>query len=351
MEKDPNNPGTPLEMAKIYLMRRQFEGVKAVVAKIPADSPDYAQGLLLLVRACRGEQNYPEAQQALAQLDGKVPRARLLMEKARTLEGMGDKGAVTVYQEIIATKPDSQTAKVARAREARTQGNWGAAYKDFAQALEGAPQDIELLNELEEVRQQLRPQMASRGFPGSQGERHPEEAQRPWQFSRSSREPGGLGLSNYLPALVSDVLPIVQPESLYFTDSNGLHGWVFRIAGSFWITKVLPAQIGAEYRVYNQNTQNAQGGHAQLRLGPGFWPGSQGIHPLATGGSLPGPGTSGGSRPAEAQWRNYSAAVLEADRFYWSPKQGQVRRFVPFPEPPHFLFIDDDSGHRIDFQG
>ena len=68
---------------------------------------------------------------------------------------------------------------MARAREARVQGNWGAAYKDFAQALQGAPQDIELLNELEEVRQQMRPQMASRGFPGSRGERRPEEAQRP----------------------------------------------------------------------------------------------------------------------------------------------------------------------------
>jgi tetratricopeptide (TPR) repeat protein len=266
MEQDPNNPDTPLEMAKVYLMRHQFEGVKAAVAKIPADSPNYAQGRLLLVRACRGEQNYPEAQAALAQLDRKVPREDYLMEKARTLEGMGDKGAAAVYQEIITLKPDSQAAKVARAREARSQGNLGAAYKDFALALQDAPQDIELLNELEDVRQQMRPQLASRGFPGTQGERHPEEAQRPWQFSRFNREPGGLGLSNYFPAFVSDVLPIVQPESLYFTDSNGLHGSVFRIGGGFWITKVLPARFGAEYRQYNQNTQNVKFGTLNLGL-------------------------------------------------------------------------------------
>lgn len=270
MEEDPNNPGTPLEMAKVYLVRRQFEGVKAAVGKIPADSPDYAQGLLLLVRACRGEQNYTEAQAALAQLDTKVPREDYLMEKARTLEGMGDKGAVTVYQEIIAAKPDSQAAKVARAREARSRGNWGAAYKDFALALQDAPQDIELLNELEDVRQQMRPQLASRGFPVSTGERRPEEAQRPWQFSRFNREPQGLGLSNYLPAFVSDVLPIVQPEALYFQDSNKLYGGVLRVSGSFWITKVLPAQLGAEYREYNQNNQNVKYGQLNLGLNPVF---------------------------------------------------------------------------------
>jgi tetratricopeptide (TPR) repeat protein len=266
MEKDSSNPGAPLEMAKVYLVRRQFEGVKAAVAKIPADSPDYAQGLLLLVRACRGEQNYPEAQAALTQLDGKVPRADYLMEKARNLEGLGDKGAGTVYQEIIALKPDSQGAKVARARAARSQGNFGAAYKNFALALQDAPQDIELLNELEDVRQQMRPQLASRGFPGSAGERRPEEASRPWQFSRFNREPQGLGLSNYLPAFVSDVVPLVQPEALLFTDSNGLHGSILRIGGSFWITKLLPAQLGVEYRQYNQNTKNVKKGTFNLGL-------------------------------------------------------------------------------------
>ena len=237
-----------------------------MVAKIPADSPDYSQGLLLLVQAYRGEQNYPETLRTLAQLEGKIPPADFLMEKARTLEAMGDKGAVTIYQEIVAIKPDSQAAQVARARQARSRGNWGAAYKEFAQALKEAPQDLELLNELEDVRQQMRPQVASRGFPGSRGERRPEEAQRPWQFSRFGREPRGLGLSNYLPAFLSDVLPIIQPESLFLTDSNKLYGGIFRIGGGFWITKVLPAQLGLEYREYNQNTKNVKMGTLNLGL-------------------------------------------------------------------------------------
>ena len=247
-------------------MRRQYEGVKAVVAKIPPDSPDYVPGLLLLAQACRGEQNYPETLRTLAQLEGKIPPADFLMEKARTLEAMGDKGAVTLYQEIVTIKPGSQTAQVARARQARSRGNWGAAYKEFAQALKEAPQDLELLNELEDVRQQMRPQVASRGFPGSRGERRPEEAQRPLQFSRFGREPRGLGLSNYLPAFLSDVLPIIQPESLFLTDSNKLYGGIFRISGGFWITKVLPAQLGVEYREYNQNTKNVKMGTLNLGL-------------------------------------------------------------------------------------
>ena len=266
LESEPDNPAAPLEMARIYLRRGQYEGVKAAVAKIPADAPDYSQGLLLLVRAYRGEQSYPEALRTLAQLEGKIPPEDFLMEKARTLEAMGDRGAVELYEQIRTLKPDSPAAKVARAREARAQGNWGAAYRDFAQALQDAPQDIELLNELEDVRQQMRPQMASRGFPDSRGQRRPEEAQRPWQFSRFGREPQGLGLSNYPPAFVSEVLPIVQPESLYLTDSNKLYGGIFRIGGGFWITKVLPAQLGVEYREYNQNNQNVPQGQLDLGL-------------------------------------------------------------------------------------
>jgi predicted Zn-dependent protease len=185
LAQEGDNPAAPLEMAKIYLMRGQYEGVKAMVAKIPADSPDFPPGQLLLVQACRGEQNYQEAMANLNQLEGKITQETFLMEKARTLEGLGDKTAVAVYQEIISAQPNSQTAKVARARQARAQGNWGAAYQDFARALQDAPQDIELLNELEDVRQHLRPQMASRGFPDSRGERRPEEAHRarPQQLS------------------------------------------------------------------------------------------------------------------------------------------------------------------------
>jgi tetratricopeptide (TPR) repeat protein len=334
MGKERNNPAAPLEMAKIYLMRRQFEGAKAMVAKISANSPDYAQGLLLLVRACRGEQNYPEAQKALAQLKGKVPQEAYLMEKARTLEGMGDKSAIAVYQEIIAANPDSQRAKVARARAARARGNWGAAYKDFALALQDAPQDVELLNELEEVRQQLRPEMSSRGFPNSRGERRPEEALSPSQFSRYDRQAGGLGFSNYLPAMVSDILPIVQPETLYFDDSNGLHGWVFRVAGGFWITKVLPAQFGAEFRQYSQNTGSINLGTLNLGMDKVY-----------------GQEAKASSRLRRAEVNLGLGPLAVADRLklsgdiilrrYWKRtdikvgQQGQV--FVPFPLPAHFL--------------
>ena len=44
-------------------------------------------------------------------------------------------------------------------------------------------------------------------------------------------------------------------------------------------------------------------------------------------------------------------------RRYWKRtdltvgQQGQVQSFVPFPLPPHFLFIDTNSGHGLDFQG
>jgi hypothetical protein len=57
----------------------------------------------------------------------------------------------------------------------------------------------------------------------------------------------------------------VLPESLYFTDSNKLYGWIVRLSGGFWITKVLPARLGLEYREYNQNVASVPQG--QLNLG------------------------------------------------------------------------------------
>jgi tetratricopeptide (TPR) repeat protein len=191
LEKESDKPGAPLKIARLYLVRGQYEGVKAAVAKIPADSPDRPPGLLLLAQACRGQRSFKEAQAALAELSGKIPREAWLMEKAQLLEAMGDKGAVDLYEAIIRAQPGSQAARVARARAAKARGNWGAAYKDYAEALKYAPQDIELLNELEFVRQQLRPQVASRRFPYSRGERRPEEVQRPWQFSCERNESAG----------------------------------------------------------------------------------------------------------------------------------------------------------------
>lgn len=264
-----NDPAVCLEMARVYLIRGQYEGVKAVSALIPEGRPERDSGLLLLAQACRLEGSYAETLKTLAQLEGRIPRETQLMEKARTLEAMGDRKAVGLYKEIIRSAPESQAARVAQARQARALGNWAEAYRHFAAALKEAPRDIELLNELELVRQEMRPQVASRGFPQPRGQRRPEEGARPWQFSRFDREPGwparGLGLSNYLPAFLWQVLPVVQPESLYFSDSNKLYGGLIRMSGGFWVTKVLPASVALEYREYNQNTINPS-----VRVRPGF---------------------------------------------------------------------------------
>jgi len=196
------DPGACLEMARVYLIRGQYEGVKAVSALIPEGHPEQASGLLLRAQACRLEGSHDEALKTLDHLKGRVPKETLLMEQARTLEAMGDRKAVGLYKEIVRSVPESQAARVAQARQARALGNWAEAHRLFAAALKQAPQDIELLNELEHVRQQMRPQVASRGFPQPRGLRSPEEGARPWQFSRFDREPGwparGLGLSNYL---------------------------------------------------------------------------------------------------------------------------------------------------------
>ena len=268
LEQQRDNPAAPLEMARIYLMRGQYEGVKAMGARIPPDSPDRPEYLRLLVQACRNEHSYPEALQALALLEGKISRADYLMEKAQILEDTGDRTARDLYDQIIQSQPGTQTARVAQARRDRAAQNWGAAYRAYELALKEAPQDIELLNELEYVRSQMRPEIASRGFPNYRGERRPEEALRPWQFSRFDQQPAGLGLSNYLPGFVSDVLPVVQPESLYFQDSNRLYGWLVRLSGGFWLTKVLPAHFGVEFREYHQNEASAKQGQLNLGLNP-----------------------------------------------------------------------------------
>ncbi len=257
LQQTGSNPDTALEIARLYLWRGQYEGVKAAVQKIPQGHPDYPQGMLLKAQACRLQRSYGEALKTLDLLAGRVPREELLMEKARNLEGLGDKGAAGVYEEIIRSQPDSQAARVARAREARSRGDWAGAYRAFAQALKQAPQDIELLNELEHIRQQMRPQVASRSFPFARGERRPDEGDRPWQFSRYDREYLGRSLASLM-QLPTEGKILILPEAVGFTDSNKLYGGIFRLAASFWISKVLPAQLALEYREYNQNikTQN-----------------------------------------------------------------------------------------------
>lgn len=255
LQKQGINQDTALEAARLYLRRGQYEGVKAAVQKIPPEHGDYPQALLLLAQACRLEKSYGEALKTLKLAAGRVPREELLMARAQTLEGMGDKGAAAVYEEIIRSRPDSQAARVARARRARSRGDWARSYQAYSLALQHAPQDIELLNELEQVRQQMRPQVASRSFPYPKGERRPEEGARPWQFSRYDREYLGRSLASLM-QLPGEGKILVLPESLGFTDSNKLYGGIFRLAGSFWITKVLPVQLAVEYREYNQNLKS-----------------------------------------------------------------------------------------------
>lgn len=353
LKQQGQNPGTALEMAKIYLMRGQFEGVKAMVAQIPEGHPEQDAALLLLAQAYRREGNYPEALKTLAQMQGKMPRTEWLMEKGRTLEAMGDRGAIALYEEIIKSQPDAQLARVARARQARARGHWAAAHQAYAQALETTPQDVELLNELEQVRQQMRPQLASRGFPSSRGERRPEEAIRPWQFSRfgRDREPLGLGLSNLLPSVLVDVIPILQPESLGFTDSNKLYGGIFRLSGGFWITKVLPAQLGVEYREYNQNkrstwfttnvsqnlVENTTDTASRLRRGEV----SLGLGPLELGDRLKISGEIIGRR----YWKRVDfSSVTKGVRTVYTPAvfTPGFTEFIPFPIP-HFITHPDQT--------
>jgi tetratricopeptide (TPR) repeat protein len=255
LEQQGHNPDQALEMARIYLWRGQYEGVKAAVQKIPPGHKDYPRALLLAAQACRLQRSYGEALQILDRLAGRLPKEELLMEKARILEGMGDKRAGDLYGEIIRSRPDSQEARVARAREARSRENWAGAYRAFAQALSHAPQDIELLNELEHIRQQMRPQVLSRSFPYARGERRPDERDRPYQFSRYDREYLGRSLASLMQLPLEGKI-LILPEAVGFTDSNKLYGGIFRMAAGFWITKILPMQLAVEYREYNQNTTN-----------------------------------------------------------------------------------------------
>jgi tetratricopeptide (TPR) repeat protein len=257
LKKEGVNAETALDAARLYLVRGQYEGVKATAAHLPENHPDRGPALLLVAQVCRLERNFPEALKTLEQLGGHLPPETLLMERAQILEAMGDKTAAGLYTEVMQRQPNSQTARVAEARRARSTGNWAGAYKAYARALEQAPQDIQLLNELEYVRQQMRPQVASRGFASSQGERRPEESARPWQFSRPDREflgqvPGVRGV------------PILQPETLYFDDHNGLYGTILRASGNFRLTKAIPMQLAVEYREYNQNARSLEQGPVDL---------------------------------------------------------------------------------------
>ncbi len=249
----PLTADNALEVARLYMTRGQYEGVKAAAAKVPPEHADYPRIQLLRVQACRLQKCHPEALQTLESLAGVLPREEYLMEKARLLEAIENREAVKIYTEIIKTFPDSRQATVAEARRARAAGNLGGAAKAFARALESAPDDVELLNEFEDLRQRQRPQLASRAFAYSRGESQAEEHMRPWQFGRPDREVFG-GLPS--PAAI----PVVQPETLWFRDKNRLYGWLLRATAGFWLTKAVPAHIGVEYRGYRQSSVSQEQG-------------------------------------------------------------------------------------------
>lgn len=322
----PITADNALEIARLYLIRGQYEGVKAAAAKVPPDHASYPQVQLLKVQACRLQKSYPEALQALDSLVGLVPREKVLMERARILEGMGDRRALACYAKIIKTSAEPQYARVARARRARAAGNLGGATQAFALALKNDPQNVELLNELEDVRQRQRPELTSRALAYSRGSQA-EETMRPWQFSRPDREVYG-GLPS------PGAIPVLQPESLWFRDSNGLYGWFLRATAGFWVTKTIPVKVAVEYRGYRQVKESQEQGpvtynidqvygqvttnRAKVRLAD-F---SIGVGPLHLADRL----KLSGELIFRRYWKRVDKEIVQ-----------KGARWYPFPPPPHLV--------------
>lgn len=339
VQKEGIEKSNPLELARLYLLRGQYEGVKAAVARIPENHPDRPRGLLLKAQACRLERNFPEALKALEQAQGRVPPEEFTMEKAQVLEAMGDKAALALYRQIIQAKPGSPLSRVAEARRARAAGNWVGAYRAYAKALEDNPQDIQLLNELEYVRQQMRPQAVSRAFAHPQGERRPEELLRPWQFSRFERDFPGISLTNRLNPLLGQMLsrqpfgatvpeirniPFFQPETFWFQDSNKLRGLILAGTVSGLIRKTLPVHLGVEYRAYSQSARPLS--EAPLEAGPDkVFSREAHLRRLQVSlGAGPVSLTEGVSLRGELGWRRY-----------WQKLEDFGQKFYPFPDTAH----------------
>jgi tetratricopeptide (TPR) repeat protein len=270
LESSPQTPATALEMAKIYAQRQQYEGAVAVLSNLLQNNPSQPEAMLLLAQSYRGLGDNQQALQTLNRLESQGQTSEtVLMAKAQVLEAMDDRaGSQTAYEQVIQQAPDAQTAKVAQARLDRSRGNWAAAYQHLAQALANAPQDIELLNELEYIRGRMRPQREARNLPYWRGERRPEEKFRPWQFGRYDREASALGGSRAYPeALLPVQLPYAfRPETTVFSDSNNLRGLQARLSGGFWLGKVLPINIAVEYRQYQQQNTFFSGPSYNLGL-------------------------------------------------------------------------------------
>jgi tetratricopeptide (TPR) repeat protein len=337
LEEKPQTPATALEMAQVYLQRHQYEGAMAVLSDVPQDHPAWPEAQMLVIQAQRGRQDYRGALTAIRDLQGRGRcDAQVLMAQAQVLEALEDRaGAQAAYAAVIAQAPDAVTAQAARARLAPFRVDWAGAYRHLSAALRESPQDIELLNELEQVREQMRPTLAGRNLPAAwRGERRPEEALRPWQFGRFDREPGVLGNSRgYAGSLLPVGLPyVLTPETTLFQDKNHLKALETRLAGSFWLGRVLPVHLALGYRIYQQDTTGPGPGNLNLGLNPVFsqtsrnhttWQRAEGtlsLGPLVLGDKIKLSGDLSGRR----YWKNLEQQVTQFG-------QG----FIPFP--PVFL--------------
>ena len=275
LEDQPQTPENALALAKTYLESHQYEGAVAVLGRVPLDHPVWPQAQLLLVQAYRGQQDYAAALLALQDLQSRGEAGPpVLMARAQVLEALDDRaGAQSAYEAVMAQAPDAVTFQAAKARLARFRGDWAGAYRHFKAALQEDPQNIELLNELEQVREQLRPTLAARNLPGTwRGERRPEEALRPWQFSRYDREPGVISSSQGSSrSLLPMALPYALiPETTLFQDHNHIKALEARLTGGFWLSRVLPVQLALGFRVYQQHTTGPGPGNLNLGLSPVF---------------------------------------------------------------------------------
>lgn len=271
----PQTPETALEMAQVCLERLQYDGALTLLAAIPRSHRLWPQAQMLAIQAYRGLQQYPAALTAIRQLQAvDHTDINLAMAEAQVLEAMDDRaGATAAYEAVGKQASDAFTRQVAKARLARLRRDWAGAYRHFTAALQERPQDIEALNELEHIREQLRPILAARNLPEFwRGERRPEEGLRPWQFGRYDRDPGVLdGSRGYPRSLLPIRLPYaLTPETTVVKDRNGIEGLETRLAGGLWLSRVLPVYLALGYRVWQQHTIGPGPANLDLGLRPVF---------------------------------------------------------------------------------
>lgn len=336
LDQQPATAATRLALARIYLQRQQYDGAVTVLQEIDPGEPSWPEAQQLMLQAHRGRGALREALQLVENLE-KRPEAdaALQMAKGQILEALHERaGAMGAYQAVI-RQGDAYQREVAQARLARSRGDWAGAYRHFAAALRERPQDIEILNELEQVRAQMRPYLAAHNLPPfGRGESRPEENYRPWQFSRYDRDPGLFqGRRGYPRQLTALKLPwALTPETALLQDRSRIRALSLNLGGGFWLGRLFPLTLAAGYRLVQQNIPGAGPSGLNLGLDRVFSQRSQdrttwhrvdvtlGVGPLVLGESL-----------------RLRAEV--SGRQYWRKMRQQVTQtgqiFIPFP--PTFL--------------